>query len=79
MTIRRAHDKTSGVHTFYVGSEPRLGEYIVTHVRRAGMNRWTCTCPQFVFRGQVKGSHRFCKHIRAVIANQFEIRKQEAA
>lgn len=75
MTITIAKRNRPGVRTFYVNSNSG-SRYVVTHVRRAGMNRWSCTCPDFTFRRQVKRSHRFCKHIRAARAGQFEILKE---
>lgn len=68
MTIRTANNTTPGVHVYYVRSESGA-DYIVTHVRRAGMDRWSCTCPDFTFRRQAKGSHRFCKHVKEVVAS----------
>ena len=65
MTITPATQNRSGVRFFYVRSDSGK-DYTVTHIRRAGMNRWSCSCPDFFFRGQTKGSRRFCKHLRAV-------------
>jgi predicted nucleic acid-binding Zn finger protein len=65
MTIRAANNRTPGVRTFYVASESRLGtEYVAVHARRAHMNRWSCSCPDFLFRRQTKRTHRSCKHLR---------------
>ena len=64
MTIRQAASKTTGIRFFYVRSTPQSTERVVTHIRRAGMDRWTCNCPDFTFRGQLKKSHRACKHVR---------------
>ncbi|HVA17320.1 MAG TPA: SWIM zinc finger family protein [Candidatus Dormibacteraeota bacterium] len=68
MTITTANNRTAGLRTFYVESEthPERPPHVVQHIRRAGMNRWSCSCPDFIFRGQVKASHKSCKHIRAV-------------
>ena len=68
MTITQANNSTIGVSTFYVESEthPEQPPYIVQHIRRAGMNRWSCSCKDFIFRGQAKASHKSCKHIRGV-------------
>lgn len=68
MTITTANNRTPGLRTFYVESEthPDQAPYVVQHIRRAGMCRWSCTCKDFVFRRQLKGSHRACKHVRAV-------------
>jgi hypothetical protein len=75
MTLRTAQHHTSGVHTFYVASDSNPGiEYAVQHIRRAGMNRWQCSCPQFFFRCAAKRRH--CKHIRAArmtAANPFTV------
>lgn len=65
MTLRLADNKKPGVQTFYLGSESAPGkEYIVQLVRRAGMRRWACSCPDYIFRGATKASHNSCKHIR---------------
>ena len=68
MTITLAANRANGLRTYYVESEshPENAPYVVHHNRRAGMNRWSCSCPDFIFRGQAKASHRSCKHIRAV-------------
>lgn len=68
MTITTASNRTAGLRTYYCESEshPDKPPYVIQHIRRAGMRRWTCSCPDFIFRRQVKGSHRACKHIRAV-------------
>lgn len=68
MTITQASNRTPGLRTFYVESEthPEQQPYIVQHIRRAGMNRWSCSCKDFIFRRQAKGTWKFCKHIRAV-------------
>lgn len=61
--FRAANNHTPGVRTFYVGSESKPGtEYAVQHIRKPGMNRWQCSCPQFFFRCVARGRH--CKHIR---------------
>jgi predicted nucleic acid-binding Zn finger protein len=67
MTIRAANNKTPGVHTYYVASESG-NQYIVVHIRREGMNRWSCSCPDFLFRRQTRRSHRYCKHLKTVVA-----------
>jgi len=64
MTIRFAANKTAGVKTVYVTGESG-SQYVVQFVRRAGMRRVSCSCPDFVYRGQLKATHRSCKHIRA--------------
>lgn len=74
MTARLAQRNRPGVKTFYVNSDSGAN-YVVTHVRRAGMRRWSCTCPDFTFRRQTKGSYRACKHIREVRSGQFANRK----
>lgn len=63
--VRPATHHTSGIHTFYVHSESHPGvEYCVQHIRKPGMNRWQCSCPQFFFRCAAKRRH--CKHVRLV-------------
>jgi hypothetical protein len=62
MTITAAK-KRPGVRTFYIESDSGF-HYAVTHIRRAGMRRWVCSCPDFFYRRQTKGSYRSCKHIR---------------
>ena len=61
--VRPAEHHTSGIRTFYVASESQAGvEYAVQHIRKPGMNRWQCNCPQFFYRCAAKRRH--CKHIR---------------
>jgi predicted nucleic acid-binding Zn finger protein len=62
-TIRFANNKTAGVKTLYVTGDSGK-EYVVQFVRRAGMRRESCSCPDFTFRGSAKGTHKSCKHIR---------------
>lgn len=63
--IRPARHHTPGIRTFYVVSDSDPGvEYSVQHIRRRGMNRWQCSCPQFFYRCVVRRRH--CKHIRCV-------------
>jgi predicted nucleic acid-binding Zn finger protein len=69
MTVRTANNKTAGVKTVYVTGDSGK-EYIVQFVRRAGMRRELCSCPDFTFRGSLKRSHRSCKHIRAARAHR---------
>jgi hypothetical protein len=65
MTLRLAEHQASGIRTFYVGSDSKPGtEYAVQHIRRTGMNRWQCSCPQFFYRCVAKRRH--CKHIHFV-------------
>ena len=65
MTIRPAEHHSAGTRTFYVGSESQPGvEYSIQHIRKPGMNRWQCSCPQFFYRCAAKRRH--CKHIRFV-------------
>lgn len=64
MTIRFAANKTAGVKTVYVTGDSG-SQYVVQFVRRAGMRRVTCNCPDFTFRGATKRTHNSCKHIRA--------------
>lgn len=65
MTLRPSEHRASGIRTFYVGSDSRPGiEYSVQHIRRRGMNRWQCSCPQFFYRCVSRRRH--CKHIRFV-------------
>jgi hypothetical protein len=65
MTLRPSEYRASGVRTFYVASDSRLGtEYSVQHIRKPGMNRWQCSCPQFFYRCVARRRH--CKHIRFV-------------
>ena len=62
MTFRPSQHHAAGTHTFYVASDPHVGtEYTVQHIRRRGMNRWQCSCPQFFFRCVARRRH--CKHI----------------
>jgi len=77
MTITAAANKLKGVKTFYVLSDSGK-QYVVTHIRREGMCRWSCTCPDFTFRRQLHRSGRFCKHLKAVIQH-FENLKKAAA
>ena len=63
--VRPAEHHTSGIHTFYVSSESKPGvEYCVQHIRKPGMNRWQCNCPQFFYRCAARRRH--CKHIHFV-------------
>jgi hypothetical protein len=65
MTVRPAEHHATGIHTFYVSSDSKLStEYCVQHIRRTGMNRWQCNCPQFFYRCASKRRH--CKHIHFV-------------
>jgi hypothetical protein len=65
MTLRPAEHHACGIRTFYVSSELQPGtEYAVQHIRKPGMCRWQCSCPQFFFRCAAKRRH--CKHIRFV-------------
>jgi hypothetical protein len=67
MSFRPAEHHAPGVWTFYVSSATSAGtEHTVQHIRRRGMNRWQCSCPQFFFRCVARRRH--CKHIRAVRA-----------
>ncbi len=69
MTLRLAKRQQPGIRLLYVTSESRSGvEYAVQHIRRAGQNRWFCSCPQFQFRCLAR--KRWCKHIRAAAAAQ---------
>lgn len=73
MTVRLAQRNRPGVKTYYVSSRSKPGvEHTVVHVRRAGMNRWSCTCGKFVHRLQSKRTHRHCHHIKEVRFGQFE-------
>lgn len=66
-TVRPASHHSPGISTFYVPSESLASaEYVVQHIRRRGMNRWQCSCPQFFFRCVARRRH--CKHIHAVRA-----------
>jgi predicted nucleic acid-binding Zn finger protein len=62
-TIRFASKATAGVKTLYVTGDSGK-EYVVQFVRRAGMRRESCSCPDFIFRGSTKRTHKSCKHIR---------------
>jgi hypothetical protein len=65
MTVRPSEHRASGIRTFYVASDSRPGtEYSVQHIRKPGMNRWQCSCPQFFYRCVARRRH--CKHIRFV-------------
>jgi hypothetical protein len=64
-TIRASQHHSPGTHTFYVPSESLASkDYVVQHIRRRGMNRWQCSCPNFFFRCVARRRH--CKHIRLV-------------
>ena len=63
MTLRLPKKQRPGVRLIYVSSESRPGvDYAVQHIRRAGQNRWFCSCPQFVYRCLARRRH--CKHVR---------------
>lgn len=63
--IRPAQNHSQGIHTYYVPSNSKPGvEYAVQQIRKPGMNRWQCSCPQFFFRCAAKRRH--CKHVRIV-------------
>jgi len=65
MTLRRAEHHTAGIRTYYVASDSNPGtEYTVQFIRKRGMRRWQCNCPQFFYRCLVR--RRRCKHIRLV-------------
>jgi hypothetical protein len=65
MTVRPAEHHTSGIHTFYVGSDSQPGvEYSVQHICKTGMNRWQCSCPQHFYRCVARRRHS--KHIHFV-------------
>jgi hypothetical protein len=65
MTARPSEHHASGIRTFYVASDSKPGtEYSVQHIRKRGMNRWQCSCPQFFYRCVARRRH--CKHIRFV-------------
>ena len=65
MTLRAAEHHSAGIHTFYVTSETQPGvEYCVQRIRKPGMRRWQCNCPQFFYRCAAKRRH--CKHIHWV-------------
>jgi predicted nucleic acid-binding Zn finger protein len=67
MTITAASNKVPGVKFFHVLSDQSNNEYVVAHVRREGMNRWSCSCPDFIYRRQTRAAYRYCKHIKAVV------------
>jgi hypothetical protein len=60
ISIRPVSHQACGIRTFYVSGN----EYVVQHIRRRGMNRWQCSCPNFFFRCVARRRH--CKHIHAV-------------
>lgn len=64
MTIQFAANKKAGIKTVYVTGDSGK-QYVVQFVRRAGMRRVLCSCPDFMFRGSTKRTHNSCKHIRA--------------
>lgn len=66
MTITKANSKTPGVRFFYVQGDSGA-QYVVAFVRREGMRRITCNCPDFVYRRQTRHSRRYCKHIKSVL------------
>jgi hypothetical protein len=43
-------------------------DYIVMRDQRNGQDIWTCTCPDWTFRGQVQ--HRLCKHAAVILENE---------
>lgn len=64
-TVRPASHHSPGTHTFYVSSESIASkDYVVQHIRRRGMNRWHCSCPNFFFRCVARRRH--CKHIHLI-------------
>jgi predicted nucleic acid-binding Zn finger protein len=65
MRVTEAKKNPPGEKVYYVEGESG-NRYTVLHVRRAGMDRWSCTCSDFVYRREMKGSHRSCKHILRV-------------
>jgi hypothetical protein len=65
MTFRPASHHAPGIRTFYVSGDSG-SEYVVQRIRRGGMNRWQCSCPNFFFRCVSRRRH--CKHIHAVRA-----------
>jgi hypothetical protein len=69
MSLRPSKHHAPGVWTFYVSSESLAStDYVVQHIRRRGMNRWQCSCPQFFFR--CLAHRRHCKHIRLARASR---------
>lgn len=66
MKIKIAENSPVGVKTYYVTGND---VYSVVHVTRAGQDKWSCDCPDFVYRRQQKKSYRSCKHILAVKEN----------
>jgi hypothetical protein len=65
MTSRPSQHRASGIHTYYVASDSHAStEYTVQHIRRPGMCRWHCSCPQFFYRCVVR--RRVCKHVHFV-------------
>jgi hypothetical protein len=63
--VHPSKHRATGVRTYYVASDGTPGTtYAVQHIRKRGMNRWQCSCPQFFFRCAARRRH--CKHIRAV-------------
>lgn len=76
MTITPSTNRTPGVKHFQVVGDSGAS-YVLTHVRRARMNRWTCSCLDFIYRRQHKGSHKFCKHLKAL--REFQNHKQVTA
>jgi predicted nucleic acid-binding Zn finger protein len=65
MTFRAANNHTSGVRTFYIEGDSG-NRYVVQFIRRAGMRRWFCDCPDFKFRRLARKRH--CKHLRCLAA-----------
>lgn len=71
MTIRAALNHTPGVRTFYVTSESKPDtNYVAQFIRRAGMRRWFCDCPDFKFRRLARKRH--CKHLHELTARARE-------
>jgi len=73
--------KATNIKFFNVTSETDLSHtYVVAHVRRSGLNRWTCNCLDFVYRRQFRlRSGRYCKHIRHVLDSVLTIHRTPAS
>lgn len=77
MTITRANNATPGLRHYYIKSDSGAS-YVVTYIRREGMRRWACSCPNWVFVRSAHRSNRYCKHISAVLES-LRIAKSEVA
>ena len=66
IAIHKPADRRSAIKMYAdVPSDTRPGTtYKVAFIRKPGMERWTCSCPDQVMMRTATGRH--CKHIKAV-------------